>query len=155
MSVIKIAGKSPTNTVKSVSVTADGDIKSIKTWGNDILALRDTTDTPEVSQDASFTVMNEYDISDCGAYSLRIYNTTNVPVIFCFYCDWAANNLQLRDADGTLIRKTVGANKVVVITPDDIPQMMWFKKIRVGFRLDAEYGTTITGYLKVWAITKR
>lgn len=150
MSVIKIAGKSPTDTVKSVNVSANGELMTQKKWVNGVVQLFDS----KVPESGKTSISERINISDVGAVSLRVSNSLNVPITIGLYSDWFSHDYQIRDADGALIRKTIGAKvENVMITPDDMPQLMWLRTLRVYFTTPSTE-ETITGTVNMWAVTK-
>lgn len=150
VNVMPIGGKydnSGSPIVTGVAVDADGGVIAGRKWKNEIIKILDVSNPT-----AGTLKCTAVDLSEAGAVSLRINNALNVPVELGFYVDYYGNNYYMRDADGSLINKTIGANKnYLIITPDDIPILQWLAQLRIGARIT---GDSITGTLSIWAVVK-
>lgn len=135
--------------VTGVAVDESGSVISGRKWRNQVVQILEASN-PTAGTLRSTSV----DLSDVGAVSLRINNALNVPIELGIYADYYGEerNYYMRDADGNVITKTVGANKnCLIITPDDVPVLQWLEHLRLGVKIN---GDSITGTLSIWAVLK-
>lgn len=128
MSVMQIAGKSPSSTAVGVAVTADGEVKTegVRTIaGSDDIVI----DSNPTTADAIYT--NRLDFSGYGVVSLRIYNTTGVALTLKVVQDFLTNSgptAQMRDSTGAALTMSIANKQYVIITPDDLPCLAYLHK---------------------------
>lgn len=147
MSVMKIAGKNPNDEVTGVAVSAGGNVITQKVWKNEVVEIYSQTTPTSGTKYAT-----ALDLSDCGAVSLRVDNTTDQDLSLGLYVDYLDNTYQMRDSNGNVIRITIPADTPrIMITPDDIPQLQWIKKLRVYFVLSEN---TASGTVAIYAVKK-
>lgn len=147
MSVMKMGGKSDSNTVVGVSVSDDGRVRTEKTWRNDVVLITDVLPTAAVS------ALEGLDVSDAAAVSLRFRNTTGLSFSVGFYADHISNNYVLFASDGSQISYKIPASaNNVIVTPDDMKELQWLKNIRLRIAF-SEVPTS--GEFKVYAVIKR
>ena len=141
--VMPIAGKAE-DRVTAVKVEEDGAVNTTKKWINKIVTVYDE----ELRTDVAITTSVENE----GGISLRITNSTDVPIEFIVYDDAETGNKQMRDASFALIKFTVPAStNFVLITPDDVPALFWVSNLRL--RVGANTIPT-TGRVTVRAVVK-
>lgn len=140
MKILPIGGKTPNNTAAAVAVDANGKLDTVKTWGNDFVALESGgTNWIGVSTTAKYT--DPIDVSDCAMVSLLITSTAKnsnneaVPITFnMLRTDSDTSTDYMRTFDGNTIVFNV-STAYTLITPDDIPALKYLKYLR--FRIIA------------------
>lgn len=150
MNVTPIGGKTPSSTVAGVAVDADGKLVTKKAWTNDVILAYEMTELPTTTDTIRPPAV---DVSDCGAFSLRVENTTDAEYSIGFYSDTTTNGVSLKKADdGTSWGIRIPANlRFIAITPDDMPIMQWIRDARL-YILPRSVPTS--GTLRVWIVKK-
>lgn len=154
MNVTPFGAKSPTDTVVGVSADANGNINTKKKWENNAISLEFVSETP-LTTVAAYS-MKTIDLSDAACVSIRIKNTMNIACDLVFYNDSnsvGTTNVRLYDSEGNLIKHNIpSGGKIMIITPDDIPQLAWLNTLSVGISI-AEVPSS--GTVAVSAVIKR
>lgn len=150
MNVTPIGGKTPSATVAGVAVDADGKLVTKKAWTNDMILAYEMAELPATTATIKPAAV---DVSDCGAFSLRVENTSDAEYTIGFYSDVTANSVSLKKADnGSAWGIDVPSNlRYIAITPDDMPIMQWIRNARL-YIIPKTVPTT--GTLKVWIVKK-
>lgn len=122
--MMKIAGKTPNNTVAGVSVNSDGQIVNNHKWEKLVQWLVDAKPTDTTPIPVGFDSANRILVSEYAVASLRVMNNTGVPVRIRFQSDVVYTNQNyLQGIDGKDIEVTIPSSnsRLTVITPADFP----------------------------------
>ena len=158
MNVTPFGAKSPSDTVVGVAADADGKLKTKKAWENDLITIFDTAAQGQGLPVSTSTIWTEQiDVSDAGAISLRIRQSTDTSYVVEFGTDTSKTSYALRELESETnsIRINIPASsntKYYIVTPDDVPILAWIRKIRLAIT-PAEVPTT--GNLAIWVVAKR
>ena len=148
MNVTPFGAKSPTETVVGVSADANGNLNTKKVWNNEVIKICDVS-TPT----SSGGYCDNVDLSNAGAVSLRVRNSTDQDITLVLYVDFVSSHYRMKDATGADIAIVIPANTLnVMITPDDIPQLQWINKLSLGYLPDAD---ATSGSIVIYAVIKR
>lgn len=151
MNVTPIGGKSPASTLIGIAVDAAGNVITKKIWSNTSQVIftgifEDTT---------THYIDGETDVSDCGAFSLRIANTTDAAATITFASDVTANNVALKGTDGVDYSIPVAANKrFMMATPDDYPFLQWIRNVRLIIKFETIPTAGEGNELKIYLVKK-
>lgn len=129
--IMKIGGKTPSNTVAGVSVDADGKINTNRTWNTDIIQL--FSDTVSDTNEKRTT---NIDCSNYPIISLRITNRTGVPITITPLVDLYNNDngYALLDKDGGSLSLDIPAtNSFITILPTEVSWLNYVKYLRLKF----------------------
>lgn len=154
MNVMPIGGKSPSDTLLGVAVDANGNAKTKKVWENNMTLIYEMGDN--LPESTATIWLDELDISDCAAVSLRVYTTSDAEYSIGIGTDTSSTTYALRniDGDGQSVKIPTGntKSKYISITPDDLPILQWIRKLHL---LIVPQSVPTTGNLKIWAVTKK
>lgn len=152
MAMMKIGGKTPSNTVKGVAVNADGKLDTVRTWGADIISLfSDTVD------DTSAHRTTNLDLSSYPLVSLRVTNRTGVPIVLRPLVDLFNNDngYALTDVDGANLAIELAPNNAfAIITPADAPWLNYIKYLRMSFAA-SETPTASSPKVEISAVVRK
>lgn len=126
MSIMKIGGKSPSDTAVGVSVTADGKVNSVRALNMTKTYIIDTT---PASGDTIYT--DRCDFSTYGVVSLRVFNTTGKAFTLRVLQDHAVGTSEtayLYDTTGGSCDIALPNNQFMIITPDDFQVLNYLFK---------------------------
>ena len=150
--VMKIGGKTPSNTVKGVAVNADGKLDTVKTWDMPIVELFSDT-----VSDTEGHLATNLDLSPYPLVSLRIKNQTGVPVDITPLVDlWDnTNGLSLKYINGsTLTFQVPSDSNYFIVMPNDYPWLNYVKYLKLRIQAtDTPAAETPT--LSVWAVVRK
>lgn len=122
MAMMRIAGKGTDDTAKGIRTNNSGNLITTKEWTPEML-VNQATATFEVGETATKQLLGIAEIGKAGITSLRIANSTGVPVEIMFYAD--RNNADvsiLYDLEGNRVSFTVPAqSSLYIVTPEDMP----------------------------------
>ena len=148
MSIMKIGGKSPSDTAVAVAVDANGCIKVKHIWETVIEtlcneAISDTTAHYYPSPSTNL------DVSDFALLSIRVNNKSDQPVSLIL----ADKGNYMQNSEGNHNQVTVDARKKIVITAEDWPCL----NVVPEFSIRVKYGTapTNSGKLEIFVNKKR
>lgn len=148
MGVMKIAGKNPSNNVEAVAVSSSGSVITEKKWRNEPVQIY--SGTPTGTSRISCTQITG---GNAGAFSLRVSNNTDKAMNIGLYADYLDSDYQMRNAAGNIILFSVPANKtLMMITPDDIPQLQWVNALKVYIVFPE--APTNSGTVTIYAVAK-
>ena len=150
--VMKIGGKTPSNTVKGVAVNADGKLDTVKTWEMPIIELfsEELSDTDE-------HLAQNLDLSIYPLVSLRIRNRTGATVsvqpLIDLYNNTNGNSLKFINGDA-IVFQVPSDNQYYMITPDDFPWLNYIKYLRLRLKATST-PTGDTPLLSVMAVVRK
>ena len=150
--VMKIGGKTPSNTVKGVNVDANGNLITSRLWDESILTLY----SDSVADTSEKRTVNT-DLSSYPLVSLRITNRTGVsvkvtPLVDLYNTD---NGYSLTDIDGSELSFEVAPNNAfAIITPVEAPWLNYVKYLRFKFRA-LETPSADTPTLSIYAVVRK
>lgn len=146
MSVIKMGGKSDSNTVKSVSVGDTGAVRTEKRWTYETVTLFDKQVSDTTVLD---TLATELNIGEMGFVSLHFVNETGVEISFRLLRDDVQGSvLPLYDSAGTFIAFSISDKKHYIITADDLPVLNYIKLLKL--RIQPLAAPATPGNLKIY-----
>lgn len=158
--MMKIAGKTPNNTVAGVSVNSDGQIVNNHKWEKLVQWVVDAKPTDATPITVGFDDDNRILVSEYAVASLRVMNNTGVPVRIRFQSDVVySNQTYLQGIDGKDIEVTIPSrnSRLVVITPADFPILNYLHVLKFTC-VFSETPTNIPGNgttLQIAAVVKR
>lgn len=148
MSIMKIGGKSPSDTAVAVAVDANGCIKVKHIWETvvETLCYEVISDTTAHYYPSPSTNL---DVSDFALISIRVNNRTDQPVNLLL----ADKGNYLLNSDGQYNQITVNAGAKVVITANDFACL----NVIPEFSIRAKFTTapTNSGRLEIFVNKKR
>ena len=148
MSMMKIAGKSPSNTAVAVAADANGCVKVKHVWETVVEtllneAVSDTTAHYVPSNSANL------DVSDFALVSIKVRNAADKPVNLIL----ADKGNYLLNSSGEYNQVTVDAGKMIMITADDFPCLNVVPDFSIRYKY-AEAPTN-SGKLQIYVNKKR
>lgn len=150
MNVTPVGGKSPDSTLLGISVDNNGNLVTKKSWDNEPIRLYEMTELVTTKDTIRPDAIS---VDDCGAFSLRIYNTTNVSYKIGFYSDVTSNRYALTDMYDNPHQFEVSSDTdFVTVTPDDMPILNWIRNVRLYI---LPQGIPTTGSLIIWLVKKK
>lgn len=156
--MMRIAGKTSSDTACGIAVTSDGNVKQNHVWEQH--NERIVNEIPEDTSAVTIGIETPIVLADYAVTSLRFYNNTGVDVRVRFLLDTVADSaLYLRDADGNNIEITIPSNAsyVVSITPNDIPVLNYLNRLKFTYACK-ETPTNTSGSsttFRVWVVSKQ
>lgn len=151
MSLLKIGGKSDSNTVLGFSLTDEGYTKATRFWGVTIQEIFNGTIS---DTSAKNTLDNVFNCEEYGFISLRCYNTTDVKIECILYSDIGSSTLSnyLEDNDGNNITFTIPTGQSI-LTPEDLPVLNYLRFLK--FRLQPIEAPSTPAPLSIKVYAKR
>ena len=127
--MMRIAGKTPSDTAAGIRVNSDGNLVEEKKWK---YAYEKILNAEEI-RSTSAVVVTGGNVEDYGLISLRVYSTLDQPIRIQFYNDTATNGGSsvlncLNSAWEVIIPAD---SKMYIITPDDIPFLNYLRYIKL------------------------
>lgn len=148
---IKFAGRTDNNTVKGVSVSNDGYIRTERVWDikyTEVFNARLTT-TDEV-------YATQYDASKSGMIALEIYNFSGVDISIRVGSPIQVHNNDVKnyDVNGALTAITIPSTSTrCIITPEDMHVLNYCKYLNIG--ISALSSPTADNVVRVFVLDKR
>lgn len=158
--MMKIAGKTPSNTVAGIEVNESGHIINNHKWEKSVSWMVDAKPTDTTPISAGFESADRILVSEYAIASLRVMNNTGVSVRIRFQSDVVYTNRNyLRGVDGEDIEVTIPSSnsRLVTITPADLPILNYLHALKFTCEFSEtptnipETGTT----LQIAAVVKR
>lgn len=152
MSMMKIGGKTPSDTVKGIAVNADGKLDTVRTWGADIISLFDDT-----VDDTSEHRTTNLDLSSYPLVSLRVTNRTGVSIVLTPLVDLYNNDngYALTDVDGASLTVEIAPNNAyAIIAPYEHPWLNYIKYLRMRFAA-SETPTASSPKVEISAVVRK
>lgn len=148
---IKFAGRTDNNTVKGVSVSNDGYIRTERVWDikyTEVFNARLTT-TDEV-------YATQYDASNSGMIALEVYNFSGVDISIRVGSPIQVHNNDVKnyDVNGALTAITIPSTSTrCIITPEDMPVLNYCKYLNIC--ISALSSPTADNVVRVFVLDKR
>ena len=157
MAMMKVAGKTSSNTAKGVSVSNDGEVLSVRHFADIAPTVIVVSDTEIRDTNRHVTTDVECDLYKYPINSI-IFHTTLDAEIDVLVLDGGrlANENYLYNLDGsrvgfTIPKNTENVTKAYIITSEDIPELDYLKFLKLNY---AAKTTPTSGSIKVEVIHK-
>lgn len=148
MSLMKIGGKSPSNTAVAVAVDADGNVKTKHIWETQSVTLLNEAISDATAHYAPEGVTN-IDVSDFALISIFIRNNADKPVSILL----TNSGSYLLQPGGIRNEIIVNASDGVIITSDDFPCLNVIPDFQIRYKYSE--APTNSGKLLIRVYKKR
>lgn len=154
--IMKIGGKTPSNTVKGIAVNSNGEVITTKKWQTDKITVLEQTGI--VSAETFSNLNNPVDLSEYGIVSLRIdYLMPDADTTINLRGDLNPNGTTwMFNKDGSatsFVLPATAEEKIIIITPDELSVLPYLHYLRL--RIQPNSAPSSEGYMKIYAIVKR
>lgn len=149
--VLKFAGKTDNNTVKGVSVSNDGYVRTERVWNIDSTEVFNArlTSTSEV-------YATSYNASKSGMIALEVYNFSGVDISIRIGNPIQSVNNAVKNynASGEVTAITIpSTSQRCIITPEDIPALNYCKYVNIS--ITALSSPSVNDVVRVFVLDKR